>query len=271
MKMPHLEQLRELPRAVLCAVALAAGCMGRIGPGASPGSRATGAGGMTTVGGTGGTVDPNVIVVNPPPFEAAPRPVAAPDPDTVPERHEGRLQVRGRHQQRSTPTAGTPTSRSIGASVVVTSDQGAEQYNTAIEGAVNLVFNGSATTRSQFIGCTPTGQEQRHLLARLHSEAGASRLAPAAHQRRARWIRDARRQCLDDTGQRGRGGAAGRPWRCSSRRTSSIDRSLAPRLRAVAFASRATRRRTRLAFLIWNSLPDQTLLDQAASGAAGDG
>ena len=46
---------------------------------------------------------------------------------------------------------------SIGAATVVTSDRGVEQYSTAIENAVNAVF-ADATKRSQFIGCTPTGQ-----------------------------------------------------------------------------------------------------------------
>ena len=42
----------------------------------------------------------------------------------------------------------------IGASTIVTSDRGAEQYNTAIESAVNKVFD-DATARAKFIGCTP--------------------------------------------------------------------------------------------------------------------
>ena len=51
--------------------------------------------------------------------------------------------------------------------------------------------------------------EQRHLRARLHSEARASRLAPAARERGARSIRRPRRQRVDDPGQRDRGGALG--------------------------------------------------------------
>ena len=51
--------------------------------------------------------------------------------------------------------------------------------------------------------------EQRHLRARLHPEARASRLAPAARERGARSIRRARRQRVDDPGQRDRGGALG--------------------------------------------------------------
>ena len=42
----------------------------------------------------------------------------------------------------------------IGASTIVTSDRGAEQYNTAIESAVNKVFD-DATARGKFLGCTP--------------------------------------------------------------------------------------------------------------------
>ena len=44
----------------------------------------------------------------------------------------------------------------IGAATVVSSERGVEQYQTAIETAVNAVF-ADATKRSQFIGCTPSG------------------------------------------------------------------------------------------------------------------
>ena len=58
----------------------------------------------------------------------------------------------------------------IGASTIVTSDRGAEQYNTAIESAVNKVFD-DATARGKFIGCTPGTGSQRHLRARVPSRS----------------------------------------------------------------------------------------------------
>jgi hypothetical protein len=44
-----------------------------------------------------------------------------------------------------------------GASAVVTSERGVEQYNSTIEDAVNAVF-ADPSRRAQFIGCTPSGQ-----------------------------------------------------------------------------------------------------------------
>jgi hypothetical protein len=42
----------------------------------------------------------------------------------------------------------------VGASTVVTSERGVEQYHSAIETAVNAVFADTAR-RTEFIGCTP--------------------------------------------------------------------------------------------------------------------
>jgi hypothetical protein len=56
------------------------------------------------------------------------------------------------------PTAGTGISPSSVPRRVVASERGVEQYHTAIENAVDVVFSDS-TRRAQFIGCTPTGAQ----------------------------------------------------------------------------------------------------------------
>ena len=66
---------------------------------------------------------------------------------------------------------------------------------------------------------------------------------------------------------------AGRRSRCSSRPTSSIARSSGAGGERGAALSAVTKWRVALSFLIWNSLPDQMLMDQAANGmlATADG
>jgi len=269
MKKPHMDQLRGGARAVLCALALAAGCTGRIGPGASPGS--SGAGGMTTSSGAGGAIDPNVIVVNPPPFEAAP----------------GMLRRLTRTQFRNAMNdvfgyavdinnldadSWDANFASIGASVVVTSDQGAEQYNTAIEGAVNLVFDGAATVRSRFIGCTPTGQSNDTCLRGYIQKLGL----------RA-WRRPLTSAELDGFAALAANASTTLGSAVEGARWATVALFESPyflyRPELGAGSASGGLRFTgyevaeRLSFLLWNSLPDQTLLDQAASGtlATADG
>ena len=97
---------------------------------------------------------------------------------------------------------------SIGAATVVTSDRGVEQYSTAIENAVNAVFADS-TKRSQFIGCTPTGQSNdtcvRGFIQKLGLRAWRR---PLESTELDRFVAP-RRQRVDDPGQRDRGGALG--------------------------------------------------------------
>ena len=220
---------------------------------------------MTTSGGAGGTIDPNVIVVNPPPFEAAP----------------GMLRRLTRTQFRNAMNdvfgyavdisnldgdSWDANSASIGASVVVTSDQGAEQYNTAIEGAVNLVFNGAATTRSQFIGCTPTGQSNDACLRGYIQKLGL----------RA-WRRPLTSAELDGFGALAASASTTLASAVEGARWATVALFESPYFLyrpelGAANASGGLRftgyeTAERLSFLIWNSLPDQMLLDQAASGA----
>jgi hypothetical protein len=292
---------RPAPRArnvgMLCALVLLAGCTGRIGGGAgsgnssgnptgaagtgSPGSGGagtTGAAGSSTMGmggtSTGGTSsppppDPNTIVANPPAFTPAP----------------GLLRRLTRTQFRNalkdvfgyTVDVGTLDAdswdsnfASIGAAVVVTSDQGAEQYNTAVEAAVNVVFSDS-TKRSQFIGCTPTGQSSDTCLRGYIQKLGV----------RA-WRRALTSAELDQFGTLAASASTTLGSAVEGARWATVALFESPNFLyrpELGATTNGTLRFTgyemagRLAFLIWNSLPDQTLLDQAAGGmlATADG
>lgn len=155
----------------------------------------------------------------------------------------------------------------IGASSVVTSELGVEQYQTAIEGAVNAVLTSDAT-RNTFVGCTPSGKADdaclRGYLQKLGTRAWRRPLESAELDRLASIAGNAASTL---------GGATeGVRWATVALFTSpnflyrpelgapGSDGSL--RLTGYEMASR-------LAFLVWNSLPDQALLDQAESGALG--
>ncbi|WP_437874320.1 DUF1592 domain-containing protein [Sorangium sp. So ce513] len=152
----------------------------------------------------------------------------------------------------------------IGAAAVVTSERGVEQYHTAIERAVDAVFDDPAR-RSELIGCTPSGAENDACVRGFIEALG----------RRA-WRRPLEAAELDQiaavatTAATELGSAVeGARWATVALFTSpnflyrpelgapSADGSL--RLTGYEMASR-------LAFLVWNSLPDQELLDQAARG-----
>ena len=110
--------------------------------------------------------------------------------------------------------------------------------------------------------------EQRHLPARLHSEARASRVAAAARRARSSTNSGARRQCATTLGS----AIEGARW-------ATVELFESPNFIYRAGAGSRGRKRgaalsgyemaSRLSFLIWNSLPDQTLMDQAASGMLG--
>ncbi|MGK3962007.1 DUF1592 domain-containing protein [Sorangium sp. So ce118] len=152
----------------------------------------------------------------------------------------------------------------IGAATVVTSERGVEQYHTAIEEAVDAVFANSAK-RDEFIGCTPSGAQDdpcvRGFLEALGLRAWRRPLETAEVERLAAVASKAATE-LESA-------VEGVRWATVALFTSpnflyrpelgapSADGSL--RLTGYEMASR-------LAFLVWNSLPDQELLDQAASG-----
>ena len=155
----------------------------------------------------------------------------------------------------------------IGAATVVTSERGVEQYSTAIENAVNAVF-ADATKRAQFIGCTPTGQSNdtcvRGFIQKLGLRAWRRPLESAELDRFVALAANASTEL----------GSAieGARWATVALFTSPsflYRPELGATTRAGRCASPATRWRRGSSFLIWNSLPDQMLLDQAASGMLG--
>jgi len=264
-----LRQLGAAKPAALCGLMLVAGCTGIVrgssggsgsstssSPGAGP---ATGSGASSPVE----TSDPNTIVDNPPAFTPAP----------------GMLRRLTRTQFRNALSdvfsyavdvnqidadSWDQNFASVGAAVVVTSDQGAEQYNTAIESAVDAVFS-DATKRSQFIGCTPTGKSDDACLRGFVQKLGL----------RA-WRRPLTSAELDGLAALAASAATTLNSPVEGARWATVELFESPnflyRPELGAPAANGALRfdgyemAGRLSFLIWNSLPDQMLLDQAASG-----
>jgi hypothetical protein len=250
------------------------GSSGSSGSGGTPstgsgGSKSGGSGGTSGTGGasgSGGAADPGTIVANPPPFAPAP----------------GLLRRLTRNQFRNAirdvfaydvnvndldADSFTANLASVGAAIVVTSDHGVEQYNTAVENAVNALF-ADATKRSQFIGCTPTGQTNDTCVRGFIQKVGLRAWRrPLDSTELDRFVALAAKASTDL-------GAAieGARWATVALFTSP---SFLYRPELGAAAANGTLRLTgyelasRLSFLIWNSLPDQTLLDQAGGGMLG--
>ncbi|MEP7050560.1 MAG: DUF1592 domain-containing protein [Pseudomonadota bacterium] len=276
-----LQQLVAANPAALCGLVFVAGCTGIVGgtpggsgsstsivgAGASAGASASGGGAGSAGAGPVNPVvstDPNTIVDNPPAFAPAP----------------GLLRRLTRTQFRNAMSdvfgyavdvnqidtdSWDQNFAAVGAAVVITSDKGAEQYNTAVESAVDAVFS-DATKRSQFIGCTPTGKGTDACLRGYVQKLG----------QRA-WRRPLTSAELDGLGTLAASAATtlnspveGARW-ATAELFESPNFLYRPELGAPA-ANGALRFNGyelagRLSFLIWNSVPDQTLLDQAASGA----
>ena len=152
----------------------------------------------------------------------------------------------------------------IGAASVVSSERGVEQYQTAIESAVNAVF-ADATKRSQFIGCTPSGSMTdsclRGYLQALGLRAWRRPLEAAELDRLMGVAVKASTEL----------GAA-----IEGARWATVALFISPnflyRPELGATTASGSLRLTnyeiasRLSFLVWGSLPDKMLLDQAASG-----
>jgi hypothetical protein len=242
--------------------------------GSSSGSAGTGAtgatGGSGATGGAAGMPDVGTIYPNPPAFAPA----------------AGALRRLTRNQFRNAvkdvfgydvsvndldADSFTANFASLGAATVVTSDRGAEQYNTAVENAVNAVFS-DATKRTQFIGCTPTGQSNdtcvRGFIQKLGLRAWRRPLETAELDRFVALAASASTTLGSAT--------EGARWATVALFSSP---SFLYRPELGAAASSGTPRfsgyeiASRLSFLIWNSLPDQTLMDQATNGmlATADG
>lgn len=153
----------------------------------------------------------------------------------------------------------------IGASVVSTSNQGVERFHAAIENAVNTVFADPAKL-SQLIGCTPTGAANDTCVKGYLQSLGL--LA---------WRRPLEAAEVDRLGAVATKAATelgspveGARW-ATVALLSSPNFLYRPELGAAdakgAFRLSGYEMASRLAFLIWNSLPDKALLEQAASGA----
>jgi len=155
---------------------------------------------------------------------------------------------------------------SIGASTIVTSETGVEQYQAAIETAVDTVF-ADATKRAQLIGCTPTGQTNdtcvRGFMQKLGLRAWRRPLTTAELDRFV---------ALSSKASTDLGAAIeGARW-ATVALFSSPNFLYRPELGATsngALRFTGYEMASRLSFLIWNSLPDQMLLDQAAGGMLG--
>ncbi|WP_437497340.1 DUF1592 domain-containing protein [Sorangium sp. So ce1099] len=152
----------------------------------------------------------------------------------------------------------------IGAATVVTSERGVEQYHTAIEGAVDAVFADSAR-RDRFIGCTPSGGQDDACVRGFIEAQGLRAWRRPLEAAEVDRLAAVASKAATELGS----AVEGVRWATVALFTSpnflyrpelgapSADGSL--RLTGYEMASR-------LAFLVWNSLPDEELLEQAASG-----
>jgi hypothetical protein len=289
MKKPFWRDAAGAMFGVCCACMCATACTGVVGtsPGGSPagvaGSSSPGTGGASVTGtagsgspgtagsagsaaGTGGMQDVGTIYPNPPAFAPAP----------------GAFRRLTRYQFRNAvkdvfgydvnindldTDSFTANFASLGASTVVTSDRGAEQYNTAIESAVDAIFS-DATKRSQFIGCTPTGQSNDTCVRGFIQKLGLR-----AWRRPLQSTELDRFVALAASASTTLGSATeGARW-ATVALFSSPSFLYRPELGAASSTGglRLTGYETasRLAFLIWNSIPDQMLMDQATAGMLG--
>jgi len=245
-----------------CVVACTAAVSGTdTPPGGNAGGSVSGGGSSGAGGTTGGGTGP--VSQNPPPFQPA----------------VGMLRRLTRTQFRNAVRAvfGVEVDISkldsdswngnfavVGAATVVSSERGVQQYQTAIEAAVDAVFADSAK-RAAFIGCTPSGSAGDTCVRGFIQNLGL----------RA-WRRPLEATELDRlvavaTNAATKLGSAveGARWATVALFTSPHF-LYRPELGApgAGGALRFTgyEQASRLAFLVWNSLPDKALLDAAAAG-----
>lgn len=152
----------------------------------------------------------------------------------------------------------------IGAAAVATSQTGVEQYQADVEQAVNAVFD-DATKGPKFVGCTPTGKAGDSCV-----QGFIQTLGRRAWRRPLDSTELARLVSVATTAATALGSAIeGARWATIALFTSP-NFLYRPELGAAGTAGslRFTgyEMASRLAFLLWNSLPDQQLLDDAASG-----
>jgi len=238
------------------------GATGTTGSNGSGGANGSGSGGSSGSG-SGGATDPGTVVTDPPAFAPAPGMLRR---LTRTQFRNALKDVFGYTVDVSTLDADSWDANfaTVGAAVVVTSDQGAEQYGTAVESAVDVVFS-DATKRSSFLGCTPTGKSGDTCLRGYIQKLG----------QRA-WRRQLSSAELDGFGTLATNAATTLGSATDGARWATVALFESPnflyRPEFGASTSSGGMRFTdyemagRLSFLLWNSLPDQTLLDQAAAG-----
>jgi hypothetical protein len=225
------------------------------------------AGSSSATGGTGGAlatpVDIGVISPNPPPFQPA----------------SGMLRRLTRRQfanaVRDVFGVETDTSQldadsftgsfaAVGASSVVTSERGVEQYHAAIEAAVDTVFADN-TRRAAFLGCTPNGSAGdacvRQVIQSKGRLAWRRELQPAEVDRLVVVAEGATEELGDPI--------EGARWVTVALFTSPnfLYRAELGEPSAGSVRYSGYEMASRLAFLAWNSIADDELLDQAKSGA----
>ncbi len=150
----------------------------------------------------------------------------------------------------------------VGASTVVTSSRGVELYQTAVEAAVNDVFDDDAR-RTEFMGCTPVAADDacvRGFVEALGRRAWRRPLETAEIERLVGVARTADTELGSSV--------EGARWATVAMLASpnflyrpelGVPADGANRLTGYEMASR-------LSFLLWNSIPDEQLLDDAENG-----
>jgi hypothetical protein len=231
-----------------------AGAAGAAGTGGSSGS----AGSAGATGGSGG-----VLVVDPPPFEPAPgvlrRLTRAQFRNAVRDVFGVEVDV-----QQLDPDSWNGHFASIGAASVVTSERGVEQYHSAIEKAAETVFADSAR-RTAFIGCTPSSAAGDACVRGFVEAMGRRAWRRPLEVGEVDQLVAVAEQATTELGS----ASEGVRWA-----TVAIFTSPNFLYRAELGAPETARytgyeTASRLAFLVWNSLADDALLDQAESGALG--
>lgn len=239
------------------------------GTGPSTGGPPTGGTGSTGGGpiSTGGAGGPVLIAPNPPPFQPA----------------AGMLRRLTRTQFRNAVkdvfnvevNVGELDADSwngyfanIGAATVVTSERGVEQYQSAIETAVNAVF-ADATKRMQLIGCAPTGRDNDTCIRTYLQTLGMRAWRRPLEAAELTALVTLATKAATDLGN----AIEGARWATVALFTSPHF-LYRPELGAPSNGSHrytGHEMASRLSFLIWNSIPDKMLLDQASTLVTPDG
>ncbi len=152
----------------------------------------------------------------------------------------------------------------IGASTVLTSARGVEQYQAAIEAAVDEVF-ADPTRRNEFLGCALTDAGDPSCVRSFIENMGRT-----AWRRPLDSVEVDRIVAIVDDATPDLGAIEGVRW-ATVALFNSPNFIYRPELGTVApdgsLRLMGYELASRLAFLLWNSLPDETLLDEAQSGA----